>query len=249
MSCATASSAASAGVWNSGPMTTSKPRSAKAEAITLAPRSWPSWPILTTSTRGLRPSRSLDIADLGLQFRVGGIALVMPAIDAGDDLTCAPRGGPMRVSSAMEISPTVARARAASTAGARRLPLPVRATCSSAARRCIAGLRHRGSRGCGQCARSGSRAPLHCRSSGYRHGSAVLGWYLLTPTMTSSPRSTRACRARRPPRCAAWACRWRPPWSCRPGPRLPRSASRPRRPAAASGSRHNRSRPADRRHW
>ena len=34
-----------AGVWNSGPTSTSKPRSANAVAITFWPRSWPSWPI------------------------------------------------------------------------------------------------------------------------------------------------------------------------------------------------------------
>ena len=48
--------AASPGVANSGPMSTSKPRSAKAEAITFWPRSWPSWPILATRMRGRRPS-------------------------------------------------------------------------------------------------------------------------------------------------------------------------------------------------
>ena len=56
-SCSSASAQASSGVWNSGPEVTSKPMSVKAEAITLAPRSWPSWPILATSRRGLRPSR------------------------------------------------------------------------------------------------------------------------------------------------------------------------------------------------
>jgi hypothetical protein len=49
--------ATSSGVWNSGPMSTSKPMSAKAVAMTLAPRSWPSWPILATRMRGRRPSR------------------------------------------------------------------------------------------------------------------------------------------------------------------------------------------------
>ena len=37
-------------------MSTSNPRSAKPVAITLAPRSWPSWPILATRMRGRRPS-------------------------------------------------------------------------------------------------------------------------------------------------------------------------------------------------
>src|SRR5215831_13224724 len=50
--------AASAGVANSGPISTSKPRSANAEAITFWPRSWPSWPTLATRMRGRRPSFS-----------------------------------------------------------------------------------------------------------------------------------------------------------------------------------------------
>ena len=58
--------ATSSGVWNSGPKSTSKPRSAKAVAITLAPRSWPSWPILATRMRGRRPSASAKAVDLGL---------------------------------------------------------------------------------------------------------------------------------------------------------------------------------------
>jgi hypothetical protein len=56
-SLASASTQVSSGVWNKGPLVTSKPMSLKAEAITLAPRSWPSWPILATSRRGLRPRR------------------------------------------------------------------------------------------------------------------------------------------------------------------------------------------------
>ena len=39
------------GVANSGPISTSKPISAKAEAITFWPRSWPSWPIFATRMR------------------------------------------------------------------------------------------------------------------------------------------------------------------------------------------------------
>ena len=45
------------GCANSGPISTSKPRSAKAEAITFWPRSCPSWPILATRMRGRRPIR------------------------------------------------------------------------------------------------------------------------------------------------------------------------------------------------
>ncbi len=51
-SASSAMATVSFGVWNSGPETTSNPMSAKAEAITLAPRSWPSCPILATISRG-----------------------------------------------------------------------------------------------------------------------------------------------------------------------------------------------------
>ena len=50
----------SSGVWNSGPLTTSKPISPKAEEMTLAPRSCPSCPILATSNLGLRPKTAFD---------------------------------------------------------------------------------------------------------------------------------------------------------------------------------------------
>lgn len=53
---ARARSAASPGVWNSGPATTSKLRSLKADAITFAPRSWPSWPSFATISFGRLPS-------------------------------------------------------------------------------------------------------------------------------------------------------------------------------------------------
>jgi hypothetical protein len=41
---------------NKGPISTSNPRSLKADAITLAPRSCPSCPTFATSIRGRRPS-------------------------------------------------------------------------------------------------------------------------------------------------------------------------------------------------
>lgn len=50
--------------WNSGPMSTSNPRSAKPVAMTLAPLSWPSWPIFATSRRGFLPSCFLKSAIL-----------------------------------------------------------------------------------------------------------------------------------------------------------------------------------------
>ena len=58
----------SSGVWNSGPMSTSKPRSAKAVATTLAPRSWPSWPSLAIITRGRRPCSSANASISCLQL-------------------------------------------------------------------------------------------------------------------------------------------------------------------------------------
>ena len=61
-SASTACWATSSGVENSGPTSTSKPMSAKAETMTFWPRSWPSWPILATRMRGRRPSASSNSA-------------------------------------------------------------------------------------------------------------------------------------------------------------------------------------------
>ncbi len=83
----TAWRAASAGVANSGPMSTSKPRSANAEAITFWPRSWPSWPILATRMRGRRPSFSSNCGDQLLHPRDGfRHGADLPLVDAGDRL-------------------------------------------------------------------------------------------------------------------------------------------------------------------
>src|SRR3546814_8334137 len=46
-----ASTTVSSGLWNNGPETMSNPMSPNAEAMTLAPRSWPSCPILAISSR------------------------------------------------------------------------------------------------------------------------------------------------------------------------------------------------------
>ena len=78
--------AASAGVANSGPMSTSKPRSAKAEAITFWPRSWPSWPILATRMRGRRPSSASKRRDQLLHARDGVAHADLPLEHAGDRL-------------------------------------------------------------------------------------------------------------------------------------------------------------------
>ena len=65
-----------------------------------------------------------------------------------------------------------------------------------------------------------------------------------------SPRRGRCAPGAAPrlPRCAVWACRSRPPWSCRPAPRPRRSAPSPPRRSNGSGSRRNSCRRADRRH-
>ena len=61
----------SAGVWNSGPMSTSNPRSAKAVATTLAPRSWPSWPSLAIEN---------DVHAVGVSTLAAGHKTLVPAI-------------------------------------------------------------------------------------------------------------------------------------------------------------------------
>ena len=57
--------ATSSGVWNSGPTSTSKPRSANALAMTFCPRSWPSWPILATRIRGPAAFGPLELGGRG----------------------------------------------------------------------------------------------------------------------------------------------------------------------------------------
>ena len=98
-------------------MSTSKPRSANAVAMTFWPRSWPSWPIFATRMRGRRPSRLGERVDAcaGLRRRASALAdlVAVHARDRTDRARCAGRTpSPAR----RQISPTVALARAASTA-------------------------------------------------------------------------------------------------------------------------------------
>ena len=115
----------------------------------------------------------------------------MPTTDCG-----AARCRVNTTSSASEISPTVARARLASIERARRLPPPLRAASVSAASAARA--------------RAGSRLPRTRSSraiwaartaalstSRISTGSASSERYLLTPTMTSSPRSIARLAPRR----------------------------------------------------
>ena len=93
---------------------------------TLAPRSWPSWPSLATSMRGRRPSlvgeRRRSRCWMRRELLV---ALVGRAVHAGDRTDRRRGGGRTPPPCASEISPTVARARAASIASSSRLPSPV----------------------------------------------------------------------------------------------------------------------------
>ncbi len=120
-SASTACRATSAGVWNSGPTSTSKPRSAKAVAITFWPRSCPSWPILATRMRGRRPSASSN-ADTRVRVRSTEGEAPASSRYTPEMVRICPACRPYTFSSASEISPTVALARAASTARASRLP-------------------------------------------------------------------------------------------------------------------------------
>ena len=173
--------ATSSGVANSGPISTSKPRSAKAEAITFWPRSWPSWPILATRMRGRRPSFSAKAStSVCTRRRCLVCHADLPLIDAGDrpDLRAM---AAKDLFQRREISPTVALARAASTASASRLPLPSRGRVGQRIERGLAASPDRarlaGASSLSICA----RAPPRCRPSGRRSALRSLGLNLLTP--------------------------------------------------------------------
>ena len=131
--------AASPGVAKSGPISTSKPRSAKAEAITFWPRSWPSWPILATRMRGRRPSLSSN-ASTRRRTALDAVGHLpdLPLVDARDRRGSRPGGGPRPVSSASlksrRPSPWRAPPRRRGRAGCRR-PTRRRARARRAPRR------------------------------------------------------------------------------------------------------------------
>ena len=129
------------------------------------------------------------------------------------------------------ISPTVARARAASMHRASRLPSPA-APSVRRRERVLAGLPRRGS------ARTRSSRAIcwraHVGVVDVEHVDVLGVRRLVLVDADDRPprRGRRGPGGGRPtPRCAAWACPTRPPWSCRPAPRPPRSGPRPRRPA------------------
>ena len=125
--------AASSGVWNSGPMSTSKPRSANAVAMTLAPRSWPSCPSLATIIRGRRPSAAAKASTSSLSFVQASSASNCGAVDARHALRRRPVAAP-RPPRARRRSRRRWRGRGrARSARSSRLPLPLRAHAVSAA--------------------------------------------------------------------------------------------------------------------
>ena len=108
-------------------MSTSKPRSAKPLAITLAPLSCPSYPILAMRILGLRPYFSENI--LTFFKAVSYSCFPYSFVFSIDSLEYAPRTSgsaatclPHTFSTAYEISPTVARNLAASIASSNKLP-------------------------------------------------------------------------------------------------------------------------------
>mmetsp|Transcript_11076 Transcript_11076/g.22135 ORF Transcript_11076/g.22135 Transcript_11076/m.22135 type:complete len:218 (-) Transcript_11076:1414-2067(-) len=119
MTCTSASMACCAtslGDMNRGPMSTSNPISASPEAITLAPRSWPSRPIFPIKILGRLPcSRSKSSICVAISPAL--ILLYIPV--AMDDLASYL---PHDFSNAFVISSTVARSRAARIESSNRLP-------------------------------------------------------------------------------------------------------------------------------
>ena len=221
------------------PTSTSKPMSAKAVAITFAPRSCPSWPILTTSIRGRRPSSSAK----RLHVRAGSPRSPRrprrprrrprPA--------SSPRPGAARtpVSIASEISPTrrprprrLHRRREQVAALARR-PLQRR-------QRRRAGRRVARSPGSAPAAPPAPRAPSTLSTSRMSIGVLRRQPVLVDPDdHLLAAVDRRLPPRRRSPRSGASASRSPPPWSCRRARRPPRSAPTPCPPAPPSGSRRS----------
>ena len=92
--------------------------------MTLAPRSWPSWPILTTSMRGRRPSDSAKASTSCCTWPRRPRRPRRRRRTRRGSSGSRPCGGRTPSPWRRLISPTVARARAASTHRASRLPSP-----------------------------------------------------------------------------------------------------------------------------
>mmetsp|Transcript_45488 Transcript_45488/g.106177 ORF Transcript_45488/g.106177 Transcript_45488/m.106177 type:complete len:289 (-) Transcript_45488:454-1320(-) len=187
--------ATSSGVAKSGPTSTSKPRSANADAMTLAPRSWPSCPILATRMRGCLPCRSANLAAAAM------VASTSPSVSPNsttydpEEMECDGVYRPHCFSRAAVISPTVQRARAASIASSSKLPSYVAAAAlsdASASAACDSLRVACSRRSCSTCA---SRTAELSITLGSTTGCSRPGFgsNLLTPTITSEPESMRAC--------------------------------------------------------
>ena len=226
----TASRAASSGVWNSGPTSTSKPRSANAVAITLAPRSWPSWPSFATSMRGpatvgRRRTRRPRRAPARSPRRPRSAAPYTPAM--------------LRIVARWRANTSSMRVGDLADGRARPRRLDRQLEQVAVAARAVA---QRVERGLARALRRGrrgaaaSRASLLladarcCRCRGRRRRLSSVEPVLVDADDRPRRRGrSRPAGAPPPPRCAASACPTRPPWSCRRAPRPPRSASTPRR--------------------
>ena len=193
-----ASRAASSGVWNSGPMSTSKPRSANAVAITLAPRSWPSWPSLATRMRGRRPSSCANVVDfladpVRTPRRPAYAPPYTPEIDA-DHGAVAAEHLLHRVGDLAHRRPRARRVDRRARAGCASPSAPSVSASSAAS--------HSLRIACRPCTRS-SRAICWRRTSVLSMSRDVdaatrrSSRYLLTPTIVSSPRSTARLAPRR----------------------------------------------------
>ena len=223
----TAWRAASAGVANSGPMSTSKPRSAKAEAITFWPRSWPSWPILATRMRGRRPSSASKSARRALQHALDGVGHAdLPLVDAGDGLDL----GPVAAEDLFQRRRDLAdRGLGARGVDGERQQIAVAAGGAARQRASASATR------CGSRSRL-SRASLsicNCRTAALSTLRTSIGGFVgRAVAVDADHRLARRHRcapasSRRLPRCAASAGRPRSPWPCRRAPRLPAIWPRP----------------------
>ena len=198
-SASTAWRATSAGVWKSGPTSTSNPRSANAVAITFWPRSWPSWPILATRMRGRRPWRSAKASAMWSTRAVAGDSPTSARYTPEMVRTWA-AWRPYTFSRASLISPTVAWARAASTASFSRLSsrpagrVPSLAIPAAAVSRSSAAAHGTSSRSA-RSRRSfstGSARTAELSTFSTSICSSASSRYLLTPTTVWRPESMRA---------------------------------------------------------
>ena len=199
----------SSGVWNSGPMSTSKPRSAKAVATTLAPRSWPSWPSLAIITRGRRPCSLGEGVDLALAACPSLRPVVGGCVHAGHLLRVGAVAARRPVSSASLISPTVARS-------AHRLDAQRRAGCPGRLRRasvsassaaCTAAPSRVGA-DLLAAARSAARAPRRCRCRRISIASSLVELVLVdADDHVACPSRCAPASRPRSPRSSAWPSR------------------------------------------